>query len=64
MILMEHEWSVRDVCFLFCLDYPEVIFFSSVRFTLVPPRPPLKPLFFLSLITVLTSGHVSYRNEV
>lgn len=28
MILMEREWSVRDVCFLFCLDYPKVI--SSV----------------------------------
>lgn len=29
-ILMEHEWSVRDVCFLFSPDYPEVISFYSV----------------------------------
>lgn len=27
MILMEDEWSVRDVCFLFCLDYPWVMSF-------------------------------------
>lgn len=27
MILMENEWSVRDVYFLFCLDYPKVISF-------------------------------------
>lgn len=46
MILMEHEWSVRDVCFLFCLDYPEVIFFSSVRFTLVPPPSAPQTLVF------------------
>lgn len=46
MILMEHEWSVRDVCFLFCLDYPKVIFFSSVSFALGPPVRPSNPCFF------------------
>lgn len=45
MILMENEWSVRDVCFLFCLDYPKVISFIL----LAPLSTQLSPqtLFYL-----------------
>lgn len=58
MILMEHEWSVRDVCFLFCLDYPKVISFIL----LAPLSTPSSPqTVIIPLITVLTSRHISYR---
>lgn len=42
---MENEWSVRDVCFLFRLDYPKVI-----SFILLAPRSPRfspQTLFYL-----------------
>lgn len=39
MILMEHEWSVRDVCFLFCLDYPKVISFILLSPLSTPSSP-------------------------
>lgn len=42
MILIEREWSVRDVRFLFCLDYPKVI-----SFILLAPLSAPQTLFYL-----------------
>lgn len=42
---MEYEWSVRDVCFLFCLDCPWVISFILLAPLSSPSSP--QTLFYL-----------------